>query len=307
MLRRWLLYLAVLAGSIGFFIAHGQWFSWLILVTVLVLPLIGVLVSLPAFTGPKPEFSCPARCRMGDTVTVGMEMKDATILSETRWRVLVKTSRAGKSRLLKAKAPLPTEHCGQLLCLPDRVRLYDCLGLFARSYRKQPVLRLSVLPHPIPIQNLPELEQYLSSSWQPKPGGGFAENYELRLYRPGDSLNQIHWKLTAKTGKYIIREAMVPRKQQVALIMKLTGTAEELDRAFGRLLWLGLHLLEKGLPFRIYALTGSETLCLAVDSEEALYEAMDQLLGAECAEEGAELDSVNAPWRYAIGGEPDEA
>ena len=307
MLRRWLLYLAVLAGSIGFFIANGQWFSWLILVTVLVLPLVGLLVSLPAFIGPKPEFSCPARCRVGETATVSMKLENANALTEVRWRVWVKPSQAKKSRLLKANAPLPTEHCDQLLCLPDLVRLYDCLGLFVRRYRKQPVLRVSVLPQPVPIKNLPELEQYLSGSWQPKPGGGFAENHELRLYRPGDSLNQIHWKLTAKTGKYIIREAMIPRQQQVALILKVPVTAEARDLAFGRLLWLGLHLLEKGLFFRIHALSGSETLHLAVDSEQALYEAMDQLLGADCAEEGADLEAVNAPWRYVIGGEPDEA
>ena len=307
MLRRWLLYLAVLAGSIGFFAANGQWFSWLILVTVLALPLLGLLISLPAFLGPKPEFSCPAYCRMGEPATVSMKLKKAKALTEVRWHVWVRPSQAKKSRLLKANAPLPTEHCDQLLCLPDRVRLYDCLGLFARRYRKQPVLRLSVLPRAVPVRNLPDLEQYLSGSWQPKPGGGFAENHELRLYRPGDSLNQIHWKLTAKTGKYIIREAMIPRKQQVALILKVPAAAEARDRAFGRLLWLGQYLLEKGLSFRIFALSGMETLQLPVDSEQALNEAFDALLGAECAAEGAEPQSIHAPWRYVIGGEPDEA
>jgi len=307
MLRRWLLYLAVLAGSIGFFIAYGQWFAWLILVTVLVLPLVGILVSLPALTGPKPEFSCPARCRMGESVTVGMELKNITVLSEVRWRIRVKGLQSEKSRLLKSNAPLPTEHCTQLLCLPERVRLYDCLGLFFRSYRKLPVLRISVVPRPVPVKNLPELEQYLSSSWQPKPGGGFAENHELRLYRPGDSLNQIHWKLTAKTGKYIIREPMVPRKQQVALIVSPTQTPEEQDRALGRLLWLGLYLLEKGLSFRIHTLSGSEVLQLNVDCEQALYEALDQLLAAEKADPDITMDNVSAPWRYVIGGEPDEA
>ena len=58
----------------------------------------------------------------------------------------------------------------------------------------------------------PDLDRYIARAWKPKSGGVCRRNHELRLYRPGDSLNQVHWKLTAKTGKWMIRQPMEPQR-----------------------------------------------------------------------------------------------
>ena len=39
MVRRWILYLVVLLGSIGFYIANQQWLGWLLLILVLTIPI----------------------------------------------------------------------------------------------------------------------------------------------------------------------------------------------------------------------------------------------------------------------------
>jgi hypothetical protein len=97
------------------------------------------------------------------------------------------------------------------------------------------------------VDDLPSLARYAGRAWKPKPGGGFAENHEIRLYRPGDKMNQIHWKLSSKMNKLMVREAMEPVQDRVLVEMILRGTPEELDRKFGRLLWTGNYLLEQGL------------------------------------------------------------
>ena len=153
----------------------------------------------------------------------------------------------------------------------------------------------------------PDLTQYLARSWRPKPGGGYAENHEIRQYHPGDNLNQIHWKLSAKVGDLMLREPMEPERGLMLLTMDLRGTPEELDIKFGRLLWLGSWLLEHLIPFEVRALTGNGVESWAVTDEWSLQTFMEALLCAPYAKEGSILDrSFAAAWRHHIRGDPDE-
>ena len=164
-----------------------------------------------------------------------------------------------------------------------------------------------VRPQPVPVTDLPGLENYLAAAWRPKPGGGFAENHELRLFRPGDSQNQIHWKLSAKTGKLMLRQPMEPLRGRVAVTMNLRGTPEELNRKFGRLLWTGQYLLQRQTPFEIRVFTGGGIYSFQVAREEHLTRAIDALLCYPAAQSGSIADSpCAASWHYHVGGEPDE-
>ena len=304
MLRRWLLYLAVLAGCAVFLVAYQQWHAWVILLAVLALPVLGLVVSLPMMLSTRLQLVLPSHCNAGDRIPAAAELHGPLGLPLVRWRILVQSF--GKSSQQKPDTPLPTVHCGVLNCRLAKVRIYDCLGLFFRIPLRRKNHRIFVRPKPVSVPNLPLLERRLTTSWRPKHGGGFAENHELRLYRPGDSLNQIHWKLSAKAGKYIIREAMEPGGSQAVLSLTLGGTPEEMDRKLGRLLWLGTHLLEKNLRFYIRARSGMQILQLEADSQDSLLCALDQLLAAPPAAADAPADDFHSPRLYAIGGEPDE-
>jgi hypothetical protein len=154
----------------------------------------------------------------------------------------------------------------------------------------------------------PNLTQHLARSWRPKPGGGYAENHEIRQYHPGDNLNQIHWKLSAKVGDLMLREAMEPERGLMLLTMDLCGTPEKLDIQFGRLLWLSNWLLENSIPFEVRVLTGNGIETWAVPDAWSLQKCIEALLCAPYAKEGSIRDrSFAAAWQHHIGGEPDEA
>lgn len=159
-----------------------------------------------------------------------------------------------------------------------------------------------VLPQKQKIQNLPGLERYRSKQWKPKPGGGFAENHEMRIYRPGDNLNQIHWKMSAKTGKLMVREPMEPIRERVVVEMILRGAPEEVDRNCGQLLWLSEYLLEKDIPHEWRVLTGNGIFVPSITDAEALHAAMKTILSQTPAAAEAGLESAQAGWVYRIGG-----
>lgn len=304
MIGRRLLYLTALVACLGFYIAYQEWLSWFILILVLALPWFSFLLSLGAMLGFRAEPMGPAVVRMGVRTEVRLLGWSSLPVPPFRGKLRLERITTGESWRRKTTLPLPTDHCGGLLATPEKVRVLDYLGLIGLPVRKVRGKTLVVWPEPVKIENLPNLERYLARAWRPKPGGGFAENHELRLYRPGDSLNQVHWKLTAKTGKLTIREPMEPDRGRVLVTMNLLGTAAELDRKFGRLLWLGNHLLEKGLHFEVRVLTGNGVKTFPVTGEGGLTEAMNTLLCEPPAVSGdLRLMEYRASWHYHIGGE----
>ena len=295
-----------LLGCTGFYIAYREWLAWLLLVGLLGLPWLSLLVSLPLLLTLRVKLAASGPVPVGTGVSVRVLGAARPLVPEFSCRLGLTRPLTGEHWQGKNGAELRSDHCGGILVEPEKLYAYDLLGLFRFPVKPPAGAWVIFRPRPVAMDALPELEQYLARAWKPKPGGGYGENHEVRLYRPGDSLNQVHWKLTAKTGRLTVREPMEPLRGRVLLTLDIRGTAEELDRKFGRLLWLGSRLLEKGLKFEIMALTAQGIVTLPVEREETLTEALDRLLCAGPAPAGSVLDRVlNASWHRHLGGEPD--
>ena len=305
MTGRRILYLGILVGCLVFYFCYQQWLSWLLLLAVVILPWLSLLLSLPAMLQFRAEIELPAHCRRGDIVHASLW--GLSHLPQPRFlgRLFREDLLTGKKIRHRSRYPLPTEHCGGIRMEVHRLRICDYLGIFAFPVRNSKPQIMVVRPDPIPMDDMPDLTHHIPRAFRPKHGGGFAENHELRLYRPGDSLNQVHWKLTAKTGKLILREPMEPVRERLVLTMDLNGN---IDRKCGNLLWLSRTLLEQDMIHEIRCLTADGILIHPVTNENELTSAMDDLLCHPIAAEGTLRDRVHgAVWQYHIGGEADEA
>ena len=302
MIWHWLLYLGAVAGCTAFFIAYQQWFSWFAFMGVLFLPVLSLLVSLPGMLLFRLKGAQSVPVSVGTHIPAMFEAKSWLPAPPCRYRIRVTKAITGQRWRLKKGAPLPTDHCGTLICSPERAAVYDYLGLFRLKIQVKTPMTVVVYPKPVEVTYVPELERYTSVAWRPKAGGGFSENHELRLYRPGDKLNQIHWKLSAKTGDMIVREPMEPLKDRIFVEMELRGSGQELDQKFGQLLWLSNHLLQMGFSHEFRVLTGRGIHCLGVANRKDLERSLEVLLGEPQAPEGAALEPISASWRYRIGG-----
>lgn len=306
MAGRRIVYLLTLAGCILFFSAYQLWFSFFALVTILLLPVFSLVVSLPAMVTARLELRLPKVISVGQpqelTVFYGSN------LPTPPWKctIVLESPLTGKQMKTREAEDLPTDHCGGYRCEITRAKVYDYLGLFALPMKHSGQRTVVVRPRSLPLE-VPSLDQLTTKAWRPKPGGGFAENHELRLYRPGDSIQQIHWKLSAKTGKLILREPMEPLHSLFLVRLDLQGDPGQMDRKLGNLLWLGLYLLERNLSFRIQALTGDGIVTIPVCDDEALFRGMDQLLLSKPVTEGTLRDRPEkADWQYFIGGGANE-
>lgn len=302
MTGRRILYLAAVGGCMVFYLAYREWFSWFALVGVLCLPWLSLLLSLPAMLSLRLRTQCPTEAQMGEAAVVTLvgECRLPQPLLRGKLRILHAIS--GQQTEVKDGGALPTEHCGQINIQPVKAWVYDYLGLFRLPVRRTSGCAMLVRPKSIALTEPPDLSRYRENAWKPKSGGGFAENHELRLYRPGDNLRQIHWKLSAKTGKLILREPMEPVRGLAVLVLELNGAPEEIDRKLGLLTWLSGYLLQQEVPHRIVCLTGQGQEAFSVEREEDLPKAIDALLRAPSAKDGETALPVPAAWQYHIGG-----
>lgn len=304
-LRR-LIYLTTLAGCFVLYLAYGQWLAWIILLWVIAMPFLSLLLSILPMVSFRIIPTGPDTLSMGEEADYWLLGTCAYPMPPFRGQLSLKHCFTGK------KYPYPvkelTAHCGSYLLTAEKVRIHDYLGLFSFPVWKKESKLLRIRPRPVPYPVSADLRQRVIRRWKNKAGGGFSEHHELRLYRPGDKLNQVHWKLSAKTGQLMLRQPMEPQQEGILLTVNLRGAPEELDRKLGRLLWLGNHLLERELFFDIRALTGNGIHHFPVSGQQALENALDTLLCQPLTDEGDIRQLEYAAFRrFHMGGQPDEA
>lgn len=304
MIKRWIIYAASLLGCIVFYVAHGQWLSWLLLCMVAGIPILSLLLCLLQACFLHPQLRTPTEMQLGCPQKMETLFRKEPLLF---WNCYVSATNTltGQRYLIDDGEYFPAAHCGRLHCSTKGLYVTDYLGLFRLRLLSPRQWEVLVRPVPVPMGFSNEAERLRAQSWRPKPGGGYSEQHDLRLYRPGDSLNQIHWKLSAKTGKVIIREAMIPCHGRVLVTLNLSGSPKQLDRKMGNLLWLGNRLLRMDMAFEILARTGSGTEHWTVADKKQLYAAIDALLSSTTTTDDTPLEET-ASWHYHIGGDGDE-
>ncbi len=303
MAERRILYLTVLLASLVFFWAYREWISWLLLVVLVWLPWLSLLLSLRAMLRLNLRIACPEWVLQEQYAQLTLMGSCDLPHPGVRGRMRGVNLMTGCSIVARSGDTMPTDHCAAWRFSVEKGRVYDYLGLFSHRLRKTTGATVYVLPMELSMATPPDLTRYLATAFKPKPGGGYAENHELRLYRPGDNLHQIHWKLTAKTGKLILREPMEPIRGKAVVSLELNGSEDLVDRKLGRLLWLGRYLLEENVPHEIHCLSGDGVKVFEISSPEGASKAMQAILRLPLAEEGAKIDYIPAAWRHHIGGD----
>lgn len=281
--------LAAISGCLALYIYYTQWAVWVLLWWLIALPVFSLLLSLPAMLTAKLTLHSEGRVQQNQPVSEKLLVRCRFPAPPVDYRLKVRHCITGKT--LKT---IDTTHCGGLLLQAEKVRIYDYLGLFSRRVREIPETLVIVEPRPVETELLRQQEQS-GEAWRPKRGGGFSEEHELREYLPGDDLRQIHWKISAKTGKTVVRQPMEQEKPVVFLTVLLRGTPQELDRQLGRLMWISRLLLRQEKPHRVAVLSGRGLEQFWVSDRESLTHMMDSVLCAPQAAPDGVLPVMDGP------------
>ena len=315
MAKNRVIYFLLLAASAVLFVVHGAWFYWIVLLTVLALPFVSLLCSLPMILTVQPELSVPPEATRGTEVFLRLSahmpkwMPSATV----RYCVKIRSQMTGKEQTVRRSPGVPDvqwtfapPHCGAYRITVSKCRVYDALGLwsFSRKVKERKVL---VLPQPKQPEDTAYLDALQPVTFQPKPGGGFSDYHDHREYRPGDSVKEIRWKLSCKTDKLIVREAQTP-VQKLAVAVAPAPDAEALDRTLAYLAWVSDYLAQNELSHTVFWRDGISVLSDKVVTQADVQKMLRRAVCAvPTADTSLPLDGCAGAQIIRIGGAESEA
>ena len=315
MAKNRILYGLFLLAAVIFHSFYTGWFSFFLLVFAVLLPVFSLLVSLPAMLRAAYEAELPVRCFCGQAAQYQLTARHTAKLpvSRCRLRLTVTDAVGGEVRQQKLELAgtlgfslrIDTRHAGVQTFQLEKGRVCDALGLFSLPLRLPDACSIAVEPEPQEPAELPNLSRFQYRSYHPKPGGGFSEIHDLREYRPGDSLHEIHWKLSAKTDKLIVREAEEPNLGLIVLSFDFSGTRTQLDSTLRQLLWLSDWLIEQEVAHQIDWLEpdGLVPHSKAIKTPEDLTDLLRTLLQTHLTGDTPSIAArvyANADWRYHV-------
>ena len=182
-------------------------------------------------------------------------------------------------------------HCGKTAVTVKSLKVYDYFGMAALSVPKELSQYALILPELFPMDvtvvksgvSEPECDRFSPY----KAGNDPSETFAVRDYEPGDALRSIHWKLTGKYDRLMIREASLPVNESVLILFERvcpTGqrrTSPSARHASGEiLLSLSHRLTEMNLAHTVGWLRSENGTFVGhrIDSEESFQLILPEIL-----------------------------
>ncbi len=283
MIKNIVIYLLLLITAFVFNIFYFGWFSWFLLVLTITIPLVSLIVSLPFMIGSAVNgvlvFTHDSM-KIGDDFYVGITGKKgrAVFCPRVKIKLNVKNDFCRKSERLKIiysgtlKKPFYTKcnsfskHCGSVNITSKYAKIYDMTGIFFIPIKLDCNINCYVMPKTKKPSVLPDSSKISILGYKPK-NGGFSDYYELRQYQSGDSLKNIHWKLSSKYDDLIVREPSTPIYRQFYVRLLFTQNADINDDILARFMYVCNYLNKNGAPCLVFN-NGREISSIANSSQQ---------------------------------------
>ena len=242
-----------------FFVFNQSWMSLFLLLLLIGIPLISLILLLLCAKKTTLSVFVPDSVKRGQNGAVAVRCASSSHLPFAHALISIDIEdsispiptqlymvSAGES----VEIPFFTDHCAKVNFSFRKHCLCDMLGLFTLSRPVADMCTL-VLPCSVPIIPKPRILNTGERTTRTKTGSGFSEVFEFRDYRPGDRLRDIHWKLSAKYNRYIVREPQDTVGTVVTIAVDIGSDPDECDFIFDRLEYLAETLLAENASMQI--------------------------------------------------------
>ncbi|SFC93654.1 DUF58 domain-containing protein [Ruminococcus albus] len=275
------LYTVLLIASVFFYILYEHPFSFYLFAFLLVIPVVMFIMTLCTarklkigFTDKQSIVSRTAKLPIRLRVSNDSMLPCPNLLIEISYANKID----GKTNIVKINTPVyPHEtqiltlsvsgiHCGTVDFNIKKCKVSDMLKIFTMKVKSKNNLvfdkncTVTILPDYIPLEN--EIANYADMGLESdeysktQKGDDPSEIFDIRDYVEGDKLNRIHWKLTAKQDKTMVKDYSLPIANSIVLMIDLSkadGKADELtlfDSAVETAASVSEYLLENEVPHR---------------------------------------------------------
>lgn len=281
---------ALLAAALVLYLFENNALTRALLVGLAALPLFSALLLYLPRAECTAALALPQTPERGTETVIRLTLRGRQILLPVSVRVDVENTftgeRAAQTRTLRVRKEaaemfsLLPRHCGALTVRLKDCRMTDALGLFSRKIPVQAAAEALVLPRSRPMEvTLGESADALQDGVQyaaNRPGFDPSETLRIRDYVPGDPIRQIHWKLSEKQDRLLVREFGLPIVDRLLVLIEtgaLPGAAllpADMDALLDLLASLCQALTAAETPFTLgWQAEGGCSLMLISGQEDA--------------------------------------
>ncbi len=157
---------------------------------------------------------------------------------------------------------LTSKYCGKCTIKIDKLVCYSFLGIF--KVNKKCDFSFDIMVYPdikpmdIDIDHNSFLDVEESDSYSKiKPGQNRNEIFDIREYKIGDPVKNIHWKLTAKAGELMVKEFSQPISEGISIILDFSNpygerlNVKEADRLIAEAYSTAFTLVSEGMIVKL--------------------------------------------------------
>ncbi len=199
-------------------------------------------------------------------------------IEEKREKIWAAPGKGGKLQCL-----LSSGYAGQLRISVEECRVYDFLHLFYLAYRaakdREVLVWTAFVDGEEAEERFSRMEGFPGEHESRRRGVEYNPDYEIREYAAGDELKNIHWKLSAKQDKLMVRERLASGREKISVLLPLGDNPDENDALMESLYGMCRLLLAKEYPVQLFWQGGRQQLCSRYIAEPGeLENAMEEIL-----------------------------
>lgn len=226
-------------------------------------------------------------------ISLKIKLKTVNLYTGDEKHEIFNISLSGRERK-KIRFNLASEHCGKLRCSLEKMSLEGIFGIIDVKCDVQVEKAMTMLPEVFDVvisYDLHESDSFDNDSYSPyKKGRDMTETYQIREYEQGDSLKQIHWKLSGKLDKLIVRDPSLPLDKKLMVFVDKSLKGETLPSQKEALAELAVSvcqsLIDSELEFVLVWNEPAENVAWVKDMQfsEDMGDAISQIIGTKLVE-----------------------
>lgn len=253
---------------------------------------IHVSIKVPATMGKNKKTTAELILKNNSVISVSKILCKLKITnhltSQTSTMITSLSAAAGEEASIDFE--ITSAHCGYLIVEIEKIFLMDWFGFLPVSCKANASGKISVLPDTF----VPGISLSLSATaredaqnWsQTHKGNDMTEVFALRDYVPGDSLKQIHWKLSSKKQQLIVREPSLSVEKSLLIYWDKNTRAvngKEIDAMAECMSSICQEILNQGITYTIGWTEGKLCVFENIDTDDQLLSVIPRMLkhGAE--------------------------
>ncbi len=287
MLKTWVIYSVSLLSAFIFFLCYKMWVSWFCLIIILLIPLLALVMFIAASRTYRFDMESPKSCALGDPSFIKMTIDGpAPYFAVFRVKADFTDRMAGTSQKQTimvhdkgvTKIPVDTSHCGSYSCKITKLEVYDLFGFFHLTSNINKDNEYIVRPVPSIPEVMPDLYGFKAKNLR-KAKQPNTEIYDIREYQAGDPIKTIHWKMSAKKDKLMVKEPLEEYGGHSRVLLKLVPDRDQLDLHLGQILFTSRFFIEHEISHKIRIIPPDRSeIAFDIESETDLEKALVSIL-----------------------------